>query len=109
MSTPVNKAELIDAVAVEAGISKAEAMRAVNAVTDILTKVMASGSSLSLAGFGTFYAKARAERTGRNPQTGASMIIPAANIPAFKASKTLKDVVNSSFVAESKDAVSENA
>jgi DNA-binding protein HU-beta len=90
----MNKAELIDAVADAADLSKADAGRAVDAVVDTITGALKSGDSVTLVGFGTFLVRARSARTGRNPQTGASIEIKAANAPAFKAGKALKDAVN---------------
>lgn len=90
----MNKSELIDAIAASADISKAAAGRALDAVTDSITKALKEADVVSLVGFGTFQVKERAARTGRNPQTGAPINIPAANIPSFKAGKALKDAVN---------------
>jgi len=90
----VNKSELIDAITEEADLSKAAAGRALDAVINTVTGALKDGQSVSLVGFGTFSVKARAARTGRNPQTGATIQIAAANIPSFKAGKALKDAVN---------------
>ena len=90
----MNKTELIDAVADAADLSKADAGRAVDAVVDTITGALKDGDSVTLVGFGTFLVRARAARTGRNPQTGATIEIKAANAPAFKAGKALKDAVN---------------
>jgi DNA-binding protein HU-beta len=90
----VNKSELISAITAEADISKAAAGRALDAVINAVTGALKDGESVSLVGFGTFSVKARAARTGRNPQTGAAIQIAAANIPSFKAGKALKDAVN---------------
>jgi len=90
----MNKTELIDAVADAADLSKADAGRAVDAVVDTITDALKGGDSVTLVGFGTFLVRARAARTGRNPQTGAAIEIKAANAPAFKAGKALKDAVN---------------
>jgi DNA-binding protein HU-beta len=90
----MNKTELIDAVAEAADLSKADAGRAVDAVVDTITGALKDGDSVTLVGFGTFLVRARAARTGRNPQTGATIEIKAANAPAFKAGKALKDAVN---------------
>jgi DNA-binding protein HU-beta len=90
----MNKTELIDAVATAADLSKADAGRAVDAVVDTITGALKGGDSVTLVGFGTFLVRARAARTGRNPQTGAAIEIKAANAPAFKAGKALKDAVN---------------
>jgi len=91
----VNKAELIDAVAESADLPKASATRAIDAVLESITAALKAGDSVSLVGFGAFTVKARPARTGRNPQTGASIQIAAAKVPGFKAGKALKDSVNS--------------
>jgi len=90
----MNKSELIDAVADSAGLSKADAGRAVDGVVSSITAAMKNGDSVSLVGFGTFAVRARAARTGRNPRTGETIKIKASNNPAFKAGKALKDAVN---------------
>jgi DNA-binding protein HU-beta len=90
----VNKSELIDAITQDADLSKAAAGRALDAVINAVTGALKDGESVSLVGFGTFAVKARAARAGRNPQTGATIQIAAANIPSFKAGKALKDAVN---------------
>jgi DNA-binding protein HU-beta len=90
----MNKADLIDAVADSADLSKADATRAVDAVLDSITSALKQGNSVSLVGFGTFSVKHRAARTGRNPRTGETIQISASNVPGFKAGKGLKDAVN---------------
>ncbi|RDH90303.1 MAG: DNA-binding protein HU [endosymbiont of Seepiophila jonesi] len=90
----MNKAELIDAMADAADISKAAAGRALDGMVDAVTGAMKSGDQVSLIGFGAFSVKARAARQGRNPQTGEAIQIKASNIPSFKAGKALKDAVN---------------
>ncbi|OUS07029.1 DNA-binding protein HU [Gammaproteobacteria bacterium 42_54_T18] len=90
----MNKSELIDAVAASADIPKAQAGRALDAVLESVTGALSKGEQVVLVGFGTFSVKDRAARTGRNPQTGDPIDIPAATIPAFKAGKALKDAVN---------------
>jgi len=90
----VNKAELIEAVAEHAEMTKAEAGRAVDAVVSSITAAMKDQDDVSLIGFGTFTVRDRAARTGRNPQTGETIQIAAAKVPAFKAGKALKDAVN---------------
>lgn len=90
----MNKAEMIDAVASSADLSKADATRAVDAVIDTITETLRKGDSVTLVGFGTFEVRARAARTGRNPQTGETIQIKASNSPAFKAGKAFKDAVN---------------
>lgn len=90
----MNKQELIAAVAAEAGISKADAAKAVDAFSTSVTQALKKGDSVSLIGFGTFKVSARAARTGRNPQTGKEIKIAARKAPAFVAGKALKDAVN---------------
>ena len=90
----MNKGELIDAVANSAGLSRADATKAVDGVLDNVTKTLSNGGSVSLVGFGTFSVKARAARMGRNPRTGEAIQIKASNVPGFKAGKALKDAVN---------------
>ena len=89
----LNKQELIDNIAASADISKAAAGRALDSVVDSISASLKGGDSVTLVGFGTFSVRSRAARTGRNPQTGAEIQIKAANVPAFKAGKALKDAV----------------
>ena len=91
----MNKGDLIESVAGNADISKAEAGRCVDAVFTCITNALAKGENVSVIGFGTFAVKQRAARTGRNPQTGAAIQIKASKLPGFKAGKALKDAVNS--------------
>lgn len=90
----MNKAELVAVMAEKAEISKKDAERALKAFTDVVAEELAKGEKIQLVGFGTFEVTARAQRTGRNPQTGAEMTIPASKAPKFKAGKALKDIVN---------------
>jgi DNA-binding protein HU-beta len=90
----MNKAELIDKIAEAVDVSKATAARALDAVTESITKELKKGQSVTLVGFGTFTVRKRAARTGRNPRTGDSIKIKAAKVPGFKAGKALKDAVN---------------
>lgn len=90
----MNKNELVDAVAENAGLSKAEAARAVDAVVASISGALKQGDSVTLVGFGTFQVRARAARTGRNPKTGENITIAASKNPVFKAGKALKDAVN---------------
>ncbi len=90
----MNKAELVDAIADTADISKAAATRALDALLGSVTTALKEGNQVSLVGFGTFQVKDRAARTGRNPQTGAPIEIAAAKVPSFKPGKALKDAVN---------------
>lgn len=90
----MNKQDLIEAVAASADLSKADATRAVDSVVDTITQTLKKGDQVTLVGFGTFSVKDRAARTGRNPQTGATIQIAASKVPGFKAGKALKDAVN---------------
>ena len=90
----MNKTELITAVAQEAEMTKKDAEKAVKAVIDVVSGALAKGEKVQLIGFGTFEVKARAARSGRNPQTGEPIKIPASKNPVFKAGKALKDAVN---------------
>lgn len=90
----MNKSELIDAVAASADIPKATASRALDAVIETITATMKAGDAVTLIGFGTFAVTDRPARTGRNPQTGASMEIAASKKPGFKAGKALKEALN---------------
>jgi DNA-binding protein HU-beta len=90
----MNKAELIEAVAEAADLSKASATRAVDAVLDGITTALKKDDQVSLVGFGTFVVRSRAARTGRNPQTGEALEIKASRVPGFKPGKALKDAVN---------------
>ena len=89
----MNKSELIEAIAQEAGISKAAAAKALDATTNAVTNALKNGDTVTLVGFGTFYVGERAERQGRNPKTGAPLTIAAAKTPKFRAGKALKDAV----------------
>ncbi len=90
----MNKAELTEAMAEAADISKAAAARALDGMLDAITEALKNGDQVSLIGFGTFSVRDRAARTGRNPQTGETINIAASKNPAFKAGKALKDAVN---------------
>ncbi|RLA23801.1 MAG: DNA-binding protein HU [Gammaproteobacteria bacterium] len=90
----MNKSELIDAMADASELTKADAGRALDAFMSSVTAALQNDDSVALVGFGTFTVKDRAERKGRNPQTGAEITIQAAKIPSFKAGKGLKDSVN---------------
>ena len=90
----MNKSKLIDTIASEAGISTADAARALSAATDAIINAMSSGDSVQLTGFGSFMVRDRAARIGRNPQTGATIQIKASKVAAFKAGKALKEAVN---------------
>ncbi len=90
----MNKAELINAAAEKAGLSKKDTEAAINAAIDAITEALADGEKVQLVGFGGFEVKERAARIGRNPRTKESIEIPASKIPVFKAGKVLKDLVS---------------
>ncbi|MDO4936882.1 MAG: HU family DNA-binding protein [Sutterellaceae bacterium] len=90
----MNKNELIEQIATAADISKAKAGLALDAFVEAVSASLAKGEDVTLVGFGTFTVSERAERTGRNPQTGAEIKIAATNVPKFRAGKKLKDAVN---------------
>ncbi len=87
----MNKAELIAAISEKAGLSKKDSDSALNATIDAIAEALKKGDKVSLVGFGTFEVRARAARMGKNPQTGETIKIAAAKVPAFKAGKALKD------------------
>ncbi len=90
----MNKGDLIDHMAESAGITKAQATDALNALTGGVTNTLKKGDKVSLVGFGTFSSSRRAARTGRNPQTGAEIKIAARTVVKFKAGKGLTEAVN---------------
>lgn len=90
----MNKGELIDHIADSAGITKAQATDALNAVVGGVSKTLKKGGKVSLIGFGTFSTSKRKARTGRNPRTGDAIKIPAKTMVKFKAGKALSDSVN---------------
>lgn len=90
----MNKAELINAVAASAEVSKKDTEAVITAMLDTITEALKQGDKVQLVGFGSFEVKKRAARTGRNPQKpGETIQIPAATLPVFKAGKLLKDTV----------------
>ena len=89
----MNKAELIEHIASNAELNKAQAGRALDALVDAVRRTLKKGDSVSLIGFGTFAVTKRAARTGRNPRTGAPIKIKAAKIPKFRPGKGLKDAI----------------
>ena len=91
----MNKAELVDAVAAESGLTKSDAGGAVESVFNTIGNQLREGNSVSVVGFGQFSVSDRAARTGRNPRTGEEIAIAASRAPMFKAGKQLKDAVNS--------------
>jgi DNA-binding protein HU-beta len=90
----VTKADLVNAMAEKAGLSKSDAEEALKAFIETVTGALKSGDKVALVGFGTFSVGDRAARTGQNPQTGQKIEIAAAKVPKFKAGKALKDAVN---------------
>ena len=90
----MNKAELVTAMAERTELSKKDAEKALKAFTDVVAEELKKGEKIQLVGFGTFEVTERAARTGRNPQSGEEMNIPASKAPKFKAGKALKDLIN---------------
>ncbi len=90
----MNKADLIEKVAKDAGVSKAQADGVINSLLDGVTSTLKKGGSVTLVGFGSFSVGSRKARTGRNPQTGAAIKIPAKKVPKFSAGADLKKAVN---------------
>ncbi|MFO7578284.1 MAG: HU family DNA-binding protein [Pelovirga sp.] len=90
----MTKADLVNAMAEKAELSKTDAERALMAFTETVTEALKAGDKVAMVGFGTFSVGARAARTGQNPQTGEKIQISAAKVPKFKAGKALKDAVN---------------
>jgi DNA-binding protein HU-beta len=89
----VTKADLVNAMAEKAGLSKTDAEKALKAFTDAVTEALKAGDKVALVGFGIFSLGERAARTGQNPQTGEKIKIAASRSPKFKAGKALKDAV----------------
>ena len=90
----MNKSELVSYVAESTGLSKKDSEKAVVSILDAIIDSLAKGDKMQLVGFGTFEIRERAARTGRNPKTGAEIEISSSKVPAFKAGKALKDIVN---------------
>ena len=91
----MTKPELVSAMSEKTGVSKKDAAASIDAFVEIISDVLKHGDKLQLVGFGAFEVSERAARTGRNPQTGEDIKIPAAKIPKFKAGAALKNAVNS--------------
>ena len=89
----INKSELVDAVATKTDLSKKDVTAVIETLLDKVTEELRKGNKVTLTGFGVFKTNKRAARIGRNPQTGASIKIPAATVPKFSAGKGLKDAV----------------
>ena len=90
----MKKTDLIHAIAEQSGLSKKDAEKALNATIDTIIKAVAEGEKIQLTGFGTFEKRQRNARTGVDPRTGNTIEIPASKVPAFKAGKGFKDIVN---------------
>lgn len=90
----MNKTELVVAMANQSGLTKKDAEVALNAFTEVVKYELAKGGNIQIIGFGSFEVGERAERNGRNPQTGEDIVIPACKAPKFKAGKALKEAVN---------------
>ena len=96
----MNKSELVEVAAQEAGITKAEADKALTAIIGAVVDAVAKGDSVTLVGFGTFKAAERAARTGKNPKTGEALEIPATTVPKFTAGSAFKAAVAPNQKAE---------
>lgn len=90
----MNKTELVAAVSEKIGMTKKDTERAISATVDAISEALANGEKVQVSGFGIFEVKAREARVGRNPRTKETIQIPATRMPAFKASKALKDQVS---------------
>ena len=90
----MTKSELIDVIAEKAGLTKSDASKALAATLGSVTDALKAGEKVALIGFGTFSVSQRAARTGKNPQTGQALAIPASKAAKFKAGQQLKDAVN---------------
>jgi DNA-binding protein HU-beta len=90
----MNKSELVAAIAEKAELSKKDSEKALKAFTETVSEQLKKGEKIQLVGFGTFEVTKRAARTGKNPQTGKAISIPASKAPKFKAGKALKETVN---------------
>ncbi|HGJ5854630.1 HU family DNA-binding protein [Arsenophonus nasoniae] len=90
----MNKTELINQIAEKADLTKKDSEKVLNAFIETVTETLKAGDEVQLVGFGSFQVKQRAAREGRNPKTGEALKIAAANVPSFKAGKTLKEAVN---------------
>ena len=89
----MNKEELVQEIAKKAKVTQKEAAEVLSTLIEVVEKTVSKGKKVTLVGFGTFEARKRAARTGRNPQTGAEIKIPAKTVPAFSAGKKFKEVV----------------
>lgn len=89
----MNRAELVTAIAGKSGLQKKDAERAVGALFEVIEETLARGDKVVISGFGSFEVRARAARTGRNPQTGQEIHIAETKVPVFRAGKTLREAV----------------
>lgn len=89
----INKADLVDAIASKANVTKKQADEILTATTDTIVDTVSSGDKVTLVGFGSFEPRERKARDGRNPQTGKTLKIPATTVPAFSAGKAFKERV----------------
>lgn len=90
----MNKADLVQSIAQKSGMAKKDVEMVLNHFIGEVTEALSTGDKVQLVGFGTFETRQRASRAGRNPQTGKEIVIPASNVPAFKAGNKLKEAVN---------------
>ena len=90
----MNKSELVAVLAEKAEVTKKDAEKVLTSFVEVVGDALKKGDKIQLVGFGTFEARKRAARTGKNPQTKAEIKIPATTVPAFKAGKALKDIVS---------------
>lgn len=95
----MNKEELVQEVAKKAKITQKEASEIIASFIDVVEKTVSKGKKVTLVGFGTFEARKRAQRTGRNPQTGKEITIPSRTVPVFTAGKKFKELVNKKELA----------
>jgi DNA-binding protein HU-beta len=98
----MNKAELVDAIAAQADVTKKEADTVLSATIDVIMETVTAGDKITLVGFGTFEPRDRQAREGRNPSTGAAIQIPATTVPAFAAGKGFKEAVAAQAAAPEK-------
>lgn len=90
----MNKVDMVNAISIKADCTKKDAAKYLDAVVETITETLAKGEKISLVGFGSFEVVDREARTGRNPQTGETIEIPASKAPKFKAGSKLKEIVN---------------
>jgi DNA-binding protein HU-beta len=96
----MKKSDLVDAISGKAGLPKGQVQQMVDDVFDLIAEGLAKGEKIDLRGFGTFSVRDSAARTGRNPQTGEPIAIPARRVPGFKPGKELKEKVNAQKTAQ---------